>query len=162
MREMRLYSEEQRNKTLLNLALASSSLIIDQVSKIFVLKNLPFGVSFPVINGFLYFTLTENRGIAFGALSAFNSLFLSLLSLAIVILLLFFWQEHSSYLYLVVGGALGNILDRIRLGFVVDFIHIRFWPVFNIADVFISLGVVLTLISAIKNKGGEENASHSI
>jgi signal peptidase II len=156
---MRLDLEGQRDKTLLKIALGASALIIDQVSKIFVVKNFPLGVSFPIIPRFLYLTLTENKGIAFGALSAFNSLFLSLLSLTIVVLLVYFWREHSPYLYLIVGGALGNILDRIRLGYVVDFIHISFWPVFNVADICILLGVVLTLISTAKKKGGKEDAS---
>jgi signal peptidase II len=155
---MRLNLEEQRNKTLLKIALGASSFIIDQVSKTWVLKNCSVGISVPLIPRFLYLTLTENKGIAFGALSAFNSLFLSLLSLTIVVLLVYFWREHSPYLYLIVGGALGNILDRIRLGYVVDFIHIRFWPVFNLADICILLGVVLTLISTAKKKGGKEDA----
>ena len=156
---MCLHIERQRDKTLLKIVLGASSFIIDQVSKSFVLKNFPLGVSFPLIPPFLYLTLTENRGIAFGALSAFNSLLLSLLSLTIVLFLVYFWREHSPYLYLIVGGALGNILDRIRLGYVVDFIHIRFWPVFNLADICILLGVILTLISTVKKKGGREDAS---
>ncbi|MBC7329589.1 signal peptidase II [bacterium] len=162
MREMCLHLAGQKDKTLLKIALALSAFIIDQVSKIWALKNCPSGISVPLIPRFLYLTLTENKGIAFGALSAFNSLFLSLLSLTIVILLVYFWREHSPYLYLIVGGALGNILDRIRLGYVVDFIHIRFWPVFNIADICILLGVILTLISTLRKKGGKEDVSDNI
>jgi len=159
---MRLHLKKPRGENLLKLILAVSSLVFDQLSKLLVLKKIPMGLSIPLIPGILSLTPTENRGVAFGVFSTFNSLFLSLLSLAIVVLLIYFWHRHSPYLYLVVGGALGNILDRIRLGYVLDFIHIHYWPVFNVADVSIFLGVILTIVSLALRKGGEENVSHIV
>ncbi len=145
---------------MLRIVLAVSTFIFDQLSKIIILKKIPLGLSYPIIPGVLYLTPTENRGVAFGVFTTFNSFFLSLLSLAIVALLIYFWHRHSPYLYLIVGGALGNIVDRIRLGYVLDFLHIRYWPIFNLADICIFFGVILTIISALR-KGGEESAPNT-
>ncbi|MBC7327235.1 signal peptidase II [bacterium] len=144
---------------MLKLILGVFAFLLDQTSKYVILKKFSFGFSYPLIPGFLYITPTENRGVAFGAFSAFNSFFLSLLSFAIVVLLIYFWHHHSPFLYLIVGGAIGNISDRLRLGYVIDFINIRYWPVFNVADVCIFLGVVLTITSLLLRKGGEKSAS---
>lgn len=152
------HNQKYRNRNSLKVILALSTLLCDQVSKIIVMRTIPLGVSLSIIPGVLSLTPTENRGIAFGVFSAFNSLFLSLLSLAIVVLLIYFWHRHSPYLYLIVGGALGNIIDRLRYGYVLDFIHIRYWPVFNLADISIFFGVVLTIFSVVIRKGGKENA----
>lgn len=147
---------------MLKIIFSVSALLLDQLSKLLIIKTIPMGVSLPIIPGILSLTPTENRGVAFGVFSASNSLFLSLLSLAIVVLLIYFWHRHSPYLYLIVGGAIGNIIDRIRLGYVLDFIHIPYWPVFNLADISIFLGVVLTIISAVLRKGGEGNAPDTV
>lgn len=152
----------RRSEKLFKIALGVSALLLDQLSKLLVLKKLPYGYSLPIIPGFLYITPTENKGIAFGAFSYLDSLFLSLISLAVVALLLYFWHQHSPYLYLIIGGALGNIVDRVRLGYVLDFINIHYWPVFNVADICIFLGVILTIISVAFKKGGEENISYTI
>ena len=124
------------------------SIIIDQASKLYVLKNLHNPVV--LIDGFLYLRLTQNTGGAFSLLSDYPLFFLilaSLLAVAAVILapkiikLPVFYQLGVGFL---VGGAVGNLIDRIRLGRVVDFIDFTFWPTFNAADIFICICLLYT------------------
>jgi signal peptidase II len=93
----------------------------------------------------------ENSGIAFGLFASATPIVIALTSVAVVWMLVFFARSGSRHpilpvgLGLVVGGSVSNLVDRVRLGHVTDFLDVRFWPAFNLADTFIVVGVVVLL-----------------
>jgi len=129
---------------------------LDQLSKFFATQLLQLHQPMPVIDGFFRLTLTKNPGGAFGILSD-NGSFITLITATVGIAILgvlLFAELRSSYikagLILIAGGAFGNLIDRLRWGYVIDFLDFRVWPVFNFADTAIVLGtalVILTLFS---------------
>lgn len=101
-----------------------------------------------VINNFLYLTLVRNRGAAFGIFKDQGSLFVLISIFAIVLIFLNLKNKNNSFilklsLSLILGGAIGNLIDRLRFGFVVDFLDFRVWPVFNLADSAITIAAFL-------------------
>lgn len=107
---------------------------------------------------FLHLRYVQNTGAAFGMMQGGN-LVLIFVSLLILAYLLKSWKEFCAMgplvkwgLVLILGGALGNLYDRITLGFVVDFIDLRVWPVFNAADSFITIGGVMLAIALLFSK----------
>jgi len=123
--------------------------ILDQASKHLVLSRLPFGSSIPILKNVLYVTLLENRGGAFGLFQSWAGL-LVVLTLAFAIAIVVLVRRRAMLptllgigLGLQLGGALGNLADRVRFGYVVDFINFRVWPVFNVADSAITAGLLL-------------------
>ncbi|NLM51866.1 MAG: signal peptidase II [Firmicutes bacterium] len=124
-------------------------LALDQILKWLVVRNMQLHQSLPVIKGIFHLTYVHNFGAAFSLFANYPVL-LTLVALLIVLLLLIFLaklpqQERLLRLALaiILGGALGNLLDRLRLGYVIDFLDFRIWPVFNLADMAIVLGVGL-------------------
>lgn len=131
---------------------------LDQISKLFFLKVLLPGESIPVIRNIFHFTLVHNTGIAFGLFKSQGVLFLIVSLVAIVVFgwLLYHQAKTQTLLWttrlafsFIIGGALGNFLDRLQYGFVVDFIDFRVWPVFNIADSAITLGALILVLTCI-------------
>lgn len=126
-----------------------SAIVADRVSKIICRQYLrPLG-SIPVIKGVFHLTYVENTGAAFGMLQG-NTWFLILTSAlvsAVVAYLIWKVKPENRYvklsLALILGGALGNLVDRVLLGYVVDFLDFRIWPVFNIADSCVVVGAIL-------------------
>jgi len=128
-------------------------LLLDQASKAAVLRLMQRDESIPIISDFVKLTLVQNSGAAFGMLSGNNVplILTTLLAAAAVVFLIFRSRKEGSQLsfplVLVLGGALGNLVDRVRLGEVVDFVDMGWklhrWPVFNVADIAITAGVVL-------------------
>ena len=136
------------------------TLLLDQVSKLAVLFLMQPGQSIPVLSDFVRITFVRNSGAAFGLLSGNSVAFLLLMtSLAIAALLFLLLRSRRSdaqtscYLVLVVAGAVGNLLDRLRFGEVVDFIDVGWknvrWPVFNVADSAVTVGVLLFLYHSL-------------
>lgn len=127
-------------------------LILDQFSKSWVSSHLPLGHSSPLFPPVLYFTLVHNKGGAFGLFPQ-NEKLLGITIVFVVILLFFVWKMRSAgklvsaSLGMVVAGAFGNLIDRARFGYVVDFIDFRVWPVFNLADAFLVAGTALLLVT---------------
>ncbi len=123
--------------------------LLDFISKALVRQLMPFESSLPVIRGVLYLTHVGNPGAAFGLLANQTGFFVAV-TLAVVGLILYYARQvkdagslmHVS-LGLQLGGALGNLLDRLRFGRVTDFVDFRVWPVFNLADSAIVIGVAL-------------------
>ena len=132
---------------------------LDQFSKFLVVTRLmPIG-DFNVISGFLEFTYVENRGIAFGMFQNQRWFFIVATSIIAIVVLFFIFKMFKDYvlftvcLSLIFGGAVGNIIDRIRLGYVVDFIHFNiFPPVFNIADSAVVVGAIALSIAILFTK----------
>jgi len=133
-------------------------LALDQISKhVLSFYTGAFKPPITVIKNILYLRWTKNTGIAFGLLKGHN-LIIGLVSLGIVVALVALIIRKKSQidllvkigLGLIIGGALGNVLDRIFFGYVRDFIDLGFWPVFNIADSAVTIGVFLIIIDCIK------------
>jgi len=125
-------------------------LFLDQASKFLFTKFLNLNQTLSVIPGIFHFTLVHNRGAAFGILREQSFLFV-LTSFVAVILIYFNLKNNrrknpflsNLSLALVLAGALGNLIDRIRFGYVIDFLDFRIWPVFNIADSAITIGAII-------------------
>ena len=120
--------------------------IIDQLVKHLVVSTMHLGQSLPVIKGIFHITYVLNPGAAFGMLEHQRWFFI-LVALAAVLLGAAFYKklQQESFLMrsgagLLLGGAVGNLADRIQSGLVVDFLDFRIWPVFNIADIAICAG----------------------
>ncbi|MGI6524145.1 MAG: signal peptidase II [Bdellovibrionota bacterium] len=141
--------------------------VLDQVTKILVLKNIPEGVVVPIIPSFLNLTLTFNKGIAFGLLSELTDLWRHLIinsgTVLALLMIVYFLKRHFKddfiahfAMALVVGGAIGNVIDRICYGQVVDFIDVYYknihWPAFNVADSAVCIGVFILLLKPTKHK----------
>ena len=132
---------------------------LDQASKFYVINYLNQNGLEIYLTSFLNIQLIWNNGIAFGLLSFENNFyyhFITFLILIVIIILLFFIKDLdlNSYFYsMIIGGALGNLIDRFRYHSVPDFIDFHIsnfhWFVFNIADIFISLGVFCLIIAEI-------------
>lgn len=128
------------------IALAIAAL--DQLSKSAVASRLPYGASVPLF-GPADITLVRNSGGAFGLFQS-STVPLTVISLVVVIGIVILSRNGRRLAPLVgwalalqLGGAIGNLADRIRLGYVVDFIDLRVWPVFNVADIAITGGILL-------------------
>ena len=128
--------------------LAVLVIVIDQITKHIAVQILNEG-SIQVIKGFFHLTLVQNSGAAFGVLQNGKILFLLVTPVIIVSILVyvFFYARRNHVLStasaLIIGGALGNYIDRIRLGYVLDFLDFRVWPVFNIADSAVVVGTCI-------------------
>jgi signal peptidase II len=149
-----------RSKLTFFIPLAAGVLVLDQVTKAVVSTTLKMGESHPVIPGFFNLTRVHNTGAAFGLLAGQASplrtgffLVVSLVAMGVVLWMLYRLPPGQEVelvaLSLILGGALGNVFDRVRLGEVVDFIDVYYrsyhWPAFNVADSAISIGVILLL-----------------
>jgi len=136
-----------------------SIFLIDQVSKYYIINIFEFQNEVIYLSSFLNLQLIWNEGIAFGLLSFENDLYYNSITFVIIIvilILLFLIKNDDQYSYfysIIVGGALGNLIDRIRYSSVPDFIDFHIsnfhWFVFNIADIFVSLGVICLIVAEI-------------
>ena len=139
--------------------------VLDQATKIVVDRWMALHESLDVIDGFLRLTYVRNRGAAFGILSdaelPYQAALFALLSLgALGAIAVYAWRLPvesrlpKTALALIMGGAVGNLIDRVRLGYVIDFVdaHIgpHHWPAFNVADSAISIGVVLLIVDMLR------------
>ena len=134
-------------------------LSLDQLTKFIITKNLSLNQSIPIIKGIFHLTLVHNRGAAFGILRNQIPLFI-FTSLFATVLIYFNLKDtrfKKSLIYkislsLILAGALGNLIDRLFLGYVVDFLDFRIWPVFNVADSAITVGAILLGYSILKKE----------
>jgi signal peptidase II len=146
------------------LGVASAIFLLDRISKLALPDLLSEGAPREVLGSTLQLIRSENRGGLFGLFQGSAPL-LALLSLGVVVLLLLMHEREGESrpsaltlaTGLLIGGALGNLLDRITLGYVLDFIDlgvgsVRFWT-FNIADMGISFGILIILVAVLRSKG---------
>ncbi len=143
-------------------------LIVDQVTKYLVTIKVPEGTSVKFIPGFLYFTNVKNTGAAFGMFQSYTKV-LTIISLVAILLIIILkvmlsldFVFYNISLGLILGGALGNLVDRYFIGEVTDFISFSFFPpVFNVADSFIVIGFILIIILILREylKQGEKQRS---
>ena len=154
-------------KYLLTIVVSLSVIILDQCTKYLIIKSFALHQSLDLIEHYLTIVYIRNKGIAFGLLAgqggATRGILLvmtSLLAIAFIFYLLNSLKGKQTYatvtLSLILGGALGNLIDRIRWGEVVDFIDVHWhnyhWPAFNCADSAISIGGVLLVIGILTKK----------
>ncbi len=133
------------------------SVVLDQLSKYLAVTYLTQIDTFPVIENVLHFTYVENRGAAFGMLSGHRWVFMVASIVGIIALAIWLavsktknrWMQCA--IALVIGGGIGNMIDRVRLEYVIDFIDCRFidFYVFNIADSCVCVGCGMVLLAVI-------------
>jgi signal peptidase II len=131
--------------------------VLDMVTKNLVAASVPFGTEVPVVGHFVGITNVRNSGAAFGLVPAGAGVFLVasvVVSIALVVYVartpIGLWG--GAVLGLILGGTIGNGFDRLVYGFVTDFVNVHFWPVFNVADSAISIGVVLLIAGNLLRK----------
>ncbi|MCX8493186.1 MAG: signal peptidase II [Chthoniobacterales bacterium] len=133
--------------------------MLDQFTKILVLRFIPFQESIPVIPNFFSLTHVYNTGAAFGMLHDSNLFFVLLATLAFVALIVMRKHFQGGLMQtgwiLLLAGIIGNVTDRLRLGHVVDFLDFQFgsyhWPSFNVADSCICIAATLFLLSSFQS-----------
>ena len=154
-----------KNKYFWSGSIVGIVLVLDQMTKYFIQTSVRLHDSITVVPGFFNITHVRNKGAAFGILSSLpefwrSAFFITLTMVAVVVLTVLIVKTHERLpLYafsLIAGGALGNVIDRIRYGEVVDFIqwYVKsfYWPSFNVADSAISIGVTLLAIEMLFGK----------
>ena len=141
--------------------------IIDQLTKTYVDNEMRLYQSIELLENFFHITYIRNKGAAFGILSGADEsiripffLVVSAIAIAVIFYILYSYHEESKLfplsLALILSGAIGNMIDRLRFGEVVDFLDVHWyehhWPAFNIADSAISIGVALLIINMLFEK----------
>ena len=148
------------------------ALCLDQLTKLWIVRNLTFADRIPVIEGFFSITHVRNPGAAFSLFATspepFRRIFFVVVTLVAIALVFSFFRRlapgerlSALALGLVLGGAVGNLIDRLVYGEVIDFLHFRLlggytWPDFNLADSFIVVGVGLLVLELFATEGEDQ------
>jgi signal peptidase II len=158
-----------KKKYLITIVIVLGVLSLDQACKLYIDRVLPLHHSVQIIKDFVHITHVRNTGAAFGFLAGqtagFKYVFFITISILAIFVILFFLRglENSQTLLIaslsmIMGGAMGNLIDRIRLGEIIDFIDLHWysyhWPAFNVADSAITIGGVFLIIDIVFKKGG--------
>ena len=143
------------------LLIALTAVAVDQLSKAYSASHTQPGDSLTIIPGILHITYVRNPGAAFGIFAYRTEFFITtaILFLFVVLVLLFYLPTDPKVtipMSILTGGVLGNMIDRLRTRYVVDFIDFRIWPVLNIADIFIFIGAVFIFIYLFTTGGVKE------
>jgi len=137
-----------------------SIIFADRITKLFFTNLLSYGESLPIIRNVLHMTLVHNTGIAFGFFKDQGIVFILIPIIAVFLLVfnIYYYRQNNEVLSriyiasfsLILGGAIGNLIDRIMYGYVIDFIDFRVWPVFNIADSAITVGAIMIALKCFR------------
>ena len=151
--------------------LAAAGLLIDQASKLYIDRVMSLYQSIPVLDGFFYLFYIRNRGAAFSFLSSASwriPFFIAVSSLAAVVIMIAYGRLRDDQrlaglsLTMIFSGAVGNLIDRVRLGEVIDFLDLHFgsfrWPAFNVADILICVGVFLLAVEVYRDEQRQKNS----
>ncbi|OLC09666.1 MAG: signal peptidase II [Chloroflexi bacterium 13_1_40CM_67_9] len=145
------------SRFLLVVGVAALVFVLDRLTKAWVSENIPLGTARPIVGDYVRIVHAQNTGAAFGLLPERTTL-LSVLSVVAVLAIVYYYRQIASSSWLVsatlgmqLGGAFGNLLDRVTQGYVVDFVdvgvgEIRFWA-FNVADSSIVVGIILVTVA---------------
>ncbi|WP_110952897.1 signal peptidase II [Anaerosinus massiliensis] len=148
------------------LFLIAGIICIDQLLKSYIQQTMVIGASLPIITDIFHITYILNPGAAFGILEN-QRIFFILIAIMMICVVGYIYPKIPAKdkflrfgIALLVGGAIGNVIDRIKLGYVVDFLDFRIWPVFNFADITIVSGVGIIIysvwfLSNIKDENNE-------
>lgn len=149
---------------MLAIVFISIGIIIDQLTKVLAVRYLKDSVSIPIIENFLGLSYVENYGAGFGILQNKKFFLVFITGIVILGMIYFLYRNYNRMntvvkiaLMLLISGSIGNIIDRIRLSYVVDFISVRFpfgynFPVFNVADILVVIGTTLLMIVVLFDK----------
>ena len=144
------------------LAIVFFLILADQAIKFLVVSYMKLGESIPVLAGIFHITYIENPGAAFGLFANQRVIFIVAAALVIAAACLMYRRLMSEKVIvrwgvaLLLGGAAGNLIYRVRIGCVIDFLDFRIWPVFNIADIGICIGVALLMYALLFDKEKEK------
>ncbi len=149
---------------LLLLSVATLAILADQASKAYVVRHLGLYESWAPVSALervFRFTHVHNTGAAFGLFPQGGVVFL-VIAVIVSAIILYYYRQVSSHGWLIrlalglqLGGALGNVIDRVRLGYVVDFLDVWRWPVFNVADSCVVIGVGLLVLLMLREERRE-------
>ena len=139
-------------KNLFVFSIALLIVILDQLTKFLIKQNFQLNGSIPIINNVFHLKYITNTGSAFGLFRGLNLFFISFS--IIVIAVIFYCLKKIKYnekalqfaVGLLLGGTIGNLIDRITYGAVTDFIDFRIWPVFNVADSSVTISIILLIV----------------
>lgn len=146
-------------KKIISLIIIALGLVADQLLKHWVVANIPLGGRHEFLPHFISLTYLQNNGAAWSSFAGQQWVFLILTPIIVIPAAYFLWKkiQHNWYFWgltLIISGALGNFIDRVRQGFVVDMFQTDFmnFPIFNIADTLLSVGFVLLFIAILTEK----------
>jgi len=149
-----------QNDIFLSLIITFTIVLLDRATKVYFSELLDFGESIPLIQDIFHLTLVYNTGMAFGLFKDYGVVFIVIPIIAIILLIfnIYYYRRNNDALNrtyivafsLILGGAIGNLVDRIRYGHVIDFLDFRIWPVFNIADSAITVGAIVIAIKCFQ------------
>jgi signal peptidase II len=131
-----------------------SAIVADQLTKWVVSSSLTLRDAVEIVGPFSIHHV-RNSGIAFGLFSSATSIVIALTTVAVACMVIFFARSGQRHpllpvaLGFVLGGSIANLIDRVRLGYVTDFLDLEYWPAFNLADTFIVVGVALLFLSFV-------------
>ena len=141
-----------KNKYLIVFSTALIIVLLDQITKFFIKTNFQLNESFSLIKSIFHLTYIQNTGAGFGILKS-QTLILIFISLIVIGVILYYIssiKEKEKLLQILVGfvlgGTIGNLIDRLTYGFVIDFLDFQIWPIFNFADSFVTIGVIGLII----------------
>jgi signal peptidase II len=150
-------------------------IVLDQLTKIIVDRTMPLHHSIPIVDGFFSLTYVRNTGAAFGIFAGSHEVFrlpfligVSILAIGFILVMLKRLRDDATGLVtaltFILGGAIGNLIDRVLHGEVIDFLDVYYsnyhWPAFNLADSFITVGVTITLFYLVGAKGDDPFAAN--
>jgi signal peptidase II len=147
-------------------AIAFAAIAADQLTKYVVTSQLALDDGVHIIGPF-WIHHVQNSGIAFGLFASATAIVILATGIAVSWMLVFFGRSGARHpilpvaLGLVIGGSLSNLLDRVRLGYVTDFLDFRYWPAFNLADSFIVIGVCILLTALLASEREPRRARHA-
>jgi len=161
-------------KNIFIFSIALLIVLLDQLTKFLIKQNFQLNESVPIINNVFHMTYITNTGSAFGLFRGFNVFFV-MFSVIVLFTIFYYIKTHENQRFsgprksqrfsreiknnekplqfavgLLLGGTIGNLIDRLFHGFVIDFLDFRVWPVFNIADSAVTISVILLIILSLK------------
>jgi signal peptidase II len=165
--------KKEHRYTLYFLSLGIIVVVLDRLAKSWVLVTVPFGRSMPLVGKFLYVTHVHNTGGAWGLFSNLSPLFVVMGLLVPILILVFYKKLMEKGLgwviaaALILGGALGNLYDRVFYHHVVDFLDVKYnggsiWPIFNVADIAISVGIGILFICLLREPPQEKEQEEEL
>ena len=130
---------------------------LDQIIKYIVVSSIDYNYEIEVVKNFFYLTNIRNRGAAWGILQNYRIFFIVITTVIVFVMLHFMVKEKSNYIRVmyafIIGGAIGNFVDRLFRGYVIDFLDFYIgpyhFPTFNVADIFITLGSILLVYEVV-------------
>ncbi|AYG00432.1 signal peptidase II [Lactococcus allomyrinae] len=154
-------------KKILSLVIIAVGILLDQLFKHWVVTNIPLGHVKNFLPGIMSLTYLQNNGAAWSSFEGQQWFFLILTPIVLIVAAYFLWKkmEQNWYFFgltLIISGALGNFIDRVRQGFVVDMFQTDFmnFPIFNIADSLLSVGFVVLFVAILLDKDEKTNRTN--